>query len=287
MEQTSVVAATGLASCRVITPVAPPPSAGAGSFLPTTTREAPLRVENMRVQSPETIETSCDWQALPCEMVSSTPVCAHNGNGPPSDIFDTAQDNSISLELDPNLNRSLSPFGPVCKKELRELQTSTINTSSLSNTEIGTDGRGPLPSWSANSSKDNVGDSQDSVSRTTVGDSSTAFARPLSIQWQPVPEDSQLQDATMVNQLLADRHLGDLGNLGEWSVQPGSISADTTVAATDDATTSLRASEVPYLLISWLSDIKSLFQLGRMGYRRGPHLVIGENPVICRRAMRV
>lgn len=235
----------GLAASRMITPMATPFPTSDGQLLPPNSKNDEFGIDGMQVHSPDYCELSGEWQALPCEMVSSTPVVAHqNGSGASREGFHTdgahePKDNSISLELDPCRNANLSPFQPVCKNELRELQQSAFLTSSLTNAD-----RGPLLSWSAySSSKDMAGDSHSSGAGNTVGDSSTAFARTLN-NWQAVPEHSQVQDTSMVHQLLADRHLGDLDCADDWAVQPGTISADTTAMATDDALASLRASEV-------------------------------------------
>lgn len=218
-----------------------------GQLLPPDSESSEFGIDSMQVQSPDTCEVSGGWQALPCQMVSSTPVIAQQECNISSRVFhgDRAHehsDNSISLE--PPKIPTISPFEPVCKKKLQDLQESFFNSSALSNIESGTDARGPLPSWSAFSSKDTIGESQSSGAGNTGGDSSTAFARRLDVQWHAVPEGSQLQDMTMVRQLLADRRVGDFDSAYDWAIQPGSISAVTTEMATDDAMTSLRASEV-------------------------------------------
>lgn len=231
--------------------MAAPPPIGEVEFLLPNSKHSDFGVDSMQVQSPDTCELSSEWQALPCEMVSSTPVVAHqtrhgaSREGFHCDSTQELNDTSISLDLDPQQHTTVSPFAVLCKNELRELQQSVFNSSSLTNPDTGTGGRGPLPSWSAfSSSKDIVGDSRSSGAGNTVGDSSTAYARTLTLQWQAVPEHSQLPETSMVHQLLADRHLGAFDSVYDWTVQPGNISADSTAMATDDAGTSLRASEV-------------------------------------------
>jgi hypothetical protein len=231
----------------MLTPRAVPPSTGVKEVM-SPISEGPGAGNH--AQSPSH-EIPGEWQAMPCEMVSSTPVVAHqqyDGMSRESLHFDTAegpQDNSISLELDQHHSTALSPFQPVCKNELCQLQQSVFDTSSLP--ESGTIDRGPLPSWSAcSSSKEIIGSSQGSRTSNTAGDSSTAFARTLNVQWQAVPEDSQLQSASMVHQLWIDRHLGDFESAEDWAIQHGSISTDTTAMATEvtGAMASLHVSEV-------------------------------------------
>lgn len=242
-------AATGLASCRMITPMAAISPNEMGQLLPPSSESSDFGIDSMQVHSPDTCEASSEWQALPCQMVSSTPVIAQQkckglSRGFHDDNAGELND-SISLDHDPPRIAILSPFEPVCKKELQQLQDSSFSSSSFTNVESGADGRGPVPSWSGfSSSKDIVGESQSSGASNTVGDSSTAFARRLNIPRMAVPEDSQLQDTTMVRQLLADRNLGDFDSAYDCAIQHGSISAGTTAVATDDAMTSLRASEV-------------------------------------------